>query len=141
MSNNGNVGKVLNIGGGFPRAKFEKALSGKQDKLTGAPGQVVGFDAEGNAIAKTAEQAGFLPITGGTLTGDLTGKYITGTWLQTTAAGHLGAAATKIPVLDSAGWIYYRTAQEIRSDIGAMSKSDVESAINAAITGAINASY
>lgn len=29
-------------------------LSGKQDKLTGAPGQVVGFDAAGRAVAQEA---------------------------------------------------------------------------------------
>lgn len=62
---------------------------------------------------------GKLDKTGGTLTGNLTGKYITGTWLQTTAATDLGRAPEKVAVLDDSGWVYYRTAEEIKSDIGA----------------------
>ena len=62
---------------------------------------------------------GKLDKTGGTLTGNLTGKYITGTWLQTTAATDLGHAPEKVPVLDESGWVYYRTTEEIKSDIGA----------------------
>ena len=38
-----------------------------------------------NPHGVTAEQVKALPLTGGTLTGNLTGKYITGTWLQATA--------------------------------------------------------
>lgn len=60
-----------------------------------------------------------LDKSGGTLTGNLTGKYITGTWLQTTAATDLGRAPGKIAVLDESGWVYYRTPAEIKSDIGA----------------------
>ena len=62
---------------------------------------------------------GKLDKTGGTLTGNLTGKYITGTWLQTTEATDLGRAPEKVPVLDESGWVYYRTPAEIKSDIGA----------------------
>ena len=60
----------------------------------------------------------YLKLNGGTLTGNLSGKYITGTWLQTTASTALGSAATKICVLDGSGWVYYRTPEQIRSDIG-----------------------
>lgn len=60
-----------------------------------------------------------LDKSGGTLTGNLTGKYITGTWLQTTEATNLGHAPEKVPVLDESGWVYYRTPAEIKSDIGA----------------------
>lgn len=56
---------------------------------------------------------------GGTLTGNLTGKYITGTWLQTTEATDFGRTPGKIAVLDESGWVYYRTPAEIKSDIGA----------------------
>lgn len=56
---------------------------------------------------------------GGALTGNLTGKYITGTWLQTTEATDLGRTPGKIAVLDESGWVYYRTPAEIKSDIGA----------------------
>lgn len=57
-----------------------------------------------------------LPLSGGTLTGNLTGKYITGTWLQTTSVTD---KAGDIATIDSEGWIYKRTPAEIRSDIGA----------------------
>lgn len=59
-----------------------------------------------------------LSTSGGTLTGNLTGKYITGTWLQTTAASELSTTPTKIPVLDSNGWVYYRTLEHLKSDLG-----------------------
>lgn len=59
----------------------------------------------------------YLPLSGGTLTGNLTGKYITGTWLQTTATGD---KAGRFATIDNDGWIYYRTASEVASDIGAV---------------------
>lgn len=62
---------------------------------------------------------GALPLTGGTLTGNLTGKYITGTWLQGTAPNHLNQVPQRICVQDSAGWVYSRTPAEILGDIGA----------------------
>lgn len=65
--------------------------------------------------------AGKLDKSGGTLTGNLSGKYITGTWLQTTAASDLGRTPGKIAVLDDAGWVYYRSLAEIKADIGASS--------------------
>ena len=71
-----------------------------------------------NKVIKT-ELDNKLDKTGGTLTGNLTGKYITGTWLQTTEATDLGRAPEKVPVLDQSGWVYYRTPAEIKSDIGA----------------------
>lgn len=55
---------------------------------------------------------------GGTLTGNLTGKYITGTWLQTTEATDLGRTPGNIAVLDESGLVYYRTLTEIKTDIG-----------------------
>lgn len=70
------------------------------------------------AAASHNHDSSYLKLSGGKLTGNLTGKYITGTWLQTTEATALGSAATKICVLDSSGWVYYRTTEQIRSDIG-----------------------
>ena len=70
------------------------------------------------AAASHNHDSSYLKLSGGTLTGNLTGKYITGTWLKTTDATALGSAATKICVLDGSGWIYYRTPEQIRSDIG-----------------------
>lgn len=58
-----------------------------------------------------------LDKSGGTLTGNLSGQYITGTWLQTTAASDLGKTSGKIAVLDDSGWVYYRTPSELLSDI------------------------
>ena len=66
----------------------------------------------------SASDVGALPISGGTLTGNLTGKYITGTWLQVTEDNHLSTASTKIAVLDSSGWVYYRTIAELLADLG-----------------------
>ena len=72
-----------------------------------------------NAIgAATSDHThSYLPLSGGTLTGDLTGKYITGTWLQTTATSD---KAGKFATIDNDGLIYYRTASEVASDIGAV---------------------
>lgn len=70
------------------------------------------------AAASHNHDSSYLKLSGGTLTGNLEGKYITGTWLKTTDATALGSAATKICVLDGSGWIYYRTPEQIRSDIG-----------------------
>ena len=51
--------------------------------------------------------------------GNLTGKYLTGTWLQTTAATDLGKTPPKVAVLDNAGLVYYRTPAELLADLGA----------------------
>lgn len=71
----------------------------------------------------------YLPLSGGTLTGNLSGQYITGTWLQTTATSNLTSAATKIAVLDGSGWVYYRTPAQILSDIGAASSGHTHNAL------------
>ena len=67
----------------------------------------------------------YLPLVGGTMTGNLkvgsssleTNGYVTGTWLRTTADTSLGSAASKIAVINN-GWIYSRTPEQIKSDIG-----------------------
>ena len=78
-----------------------------------------------------------LSKSGGTLTGNVSGKYFCGTWLQSTETSNLGHAPNRIAVLDDSGWIYYRTVAEILNDIGGASKSYVDSAI----TQAINSAY
>lgn len=70
-----------------------------------------------NKVIKSALD-GKLSTFGGTLTGNLTGKYITGTWLKTTDISELSTTPTKIAVLDSTGWIYYRTLDHLKSDLG-----------------------
>lgn len=75
-----------------------------------------------------AQIDGCVKKTGDTMTGDLkvgaasiqANGYVNGTWLKTTANTHLSTPATKVAVLDSAGWVYHRTADEIREDIGAL---------------------
>lgn len=69
----------------------------------------------------------YLPLSGGTLTGNLTGQYITGTWLQTTAVTD---KAGNFATIDGDGWVYYRTPAEVRTDIGAAAASHNHSAAN-----------
>lgn len=77
-------------------------------------------------ITLTASDVSAVPINGGTMTGNLkvgsatiqTNGYVVGTWLQATSANHQTTAATKIAVQDGSGWIYHRTAEEVKSDIG-----------------------
>ena len=83
------------------------------DKL----GSAAYTDSSDYAAAEHAHD--YLPLSGGTLTGNLSGKYFTGTWLQTTEAANLNSKPSKIAVLDASGWIYYRTPEELLSDIGA----------------------
>lgn len=66
-----------------------------------------------------ADPSEYLPLTGGTLTGNLSGKYLQGTWLQTSAATKLGSKPEKIAVLDNSGWIYWRSPSDIKDDINA----------------------
>ena len=87
------------------------AIDAKADKTA--------LDAKADKTALDAK----LDKTGGTLTGNLTGKYITGTWLQSTAASDLGRTPGKIAVLDDSGWVYYRTPAELLADIGAATVS------------------
>ena len=61
--------------------------------------------------------SGYLPKSGGTLTGNLTGKYISGTWLQVTEDNHKTNTSAKVAVLDDNGWIYYRTLSELLADL------------------------
>lgn len=71
---------------------------------------------ENLGAAASSHTHSYLPLSGGTLTGDVTGKYFKGTWLQTTSATDLGATPPNIAVLDKDGRIYKRTPAEILSD-------------------------
>ena len=110
---------------------------------------IIDFKAGGDgvAIGKAAENAGFdvymdtkfeksVTVNGDfratgktTLDGNLTGKYITGTWLQTTAASDLNSTPPKVAVLDNSGWIYSRTPNELKSDMG-LATSNITLTVN-----------
>lgn len=66
-----------------------------------------------------AALSGKMEKSGGTFTGNVSGKCFTGTLLQSTAATDLGKTPGKIAVLDDAGWVHYRTPAELLADIGA----------------------
>lgn len=91
-----------------------------------------------NKVIKAAIDAK-LDKTGGTLTGNLTGKYITGTWLRSTEASDLGRTPDKIAVLDDSGWVYYRTPAELFADLGITNA--IKSYVDTAIVAAINSAY
>ncbi len=91
-----------------------------------------------NKVIKSALD-GKLDKSGGTMTGNLIGQYITGTWLQTTAASDLGRTPGKIAVLDDSGWMYYRTPSELFADLGITNA--IKSYVDTAIIAAINSSY
>ena len=67
----------------------------------------------------------YLPLTWGTLTGNLTGQQGTFTWLKATASNHMTGTPSKICVQDSNGTIYHRTPAEIKEDIGLGNASNV----------------
>lgn len=69
-------------------------------------------------ITLSASDVGALSTTGGTLTGNLTGRYITGTWLQATANTHSASKQNNVCVFDGSGWVYSRTLAEFANDLG-----------------------
>lgn len=71
----------------------------------------------GNTTYDIEPVTAYLPLTGGTLSGNLNAKYITGTWLQTTAATDLGSTPSNYCVISDAGWLYKRTLAETKSDL------------------------
>ena len=58
------------------------------------------------------------------LNGNVNGNYLTGTWLQSTAATDLGKTAQKVAVLDNNGWVYYRSPAELKADMGIVTPAD-----------------
>lgn len=106
----------------------------KQDKLTGSQGQVVGFDAEGNAVAQEAPQGGltqeqadqrYLQKTGGNASGNIgvasgDGKLE----LQVTTSGETQTLAFVDYILGSAYISNTGGNITIRSDSGFLLKND-----------------
>ena len=89
--------------------------------------------------------SGYLPKTGGELTGSLkvgsasigTNGYVVGTWLQGTASNALSSTPPRICVQDSGGWIYSRTPAQILGDIGAVSAKEATSLVSNQINSAL----
>lgn len=152
--------KLDGIAAGATKITIDSAMSGSSnnpvanhvvkqyvdDKVTAA-GSNITVDStlsstSTNPVQNKAVKAaidGKLSTSGGTLTGNLTGKYITGTWLQSTAAANLGKTPGKIAVLDDSGWVYYRTPSELFADLGITNA--IKSYVDAAIVAAINSAY
>lgn len=82
------------------------------NKKTGA---VVLDASDVNAVAKTGDSmTGTLTVGSASLE---TNGYVTGTWFKTTANTALSTKPSKIAVINN-GWIYSRTPEQIKNDIG-----------------------
>ena len=88
-------------------------LAGKQDKLTGTQGQIVGFNAQGKAVAQNAPTSG------------ITQTQADGRYLKLTGGTITGALSVKAPTADT----------------NPATKKYVDDAIRTAVTGAMEASY
>lgn len=105
----------------------------KQDKLTGSQGQVVGFDAEGNAVAQEAPQGGltqeqadqrYLQKTGGNASGNIGVASGDGRLeLQVTTAGETQTLAFIDDILGSAYISNTGGTITLRSDSGFLLKT------------------
>ena len=102
----------------------------KGDKGDSSPGSTITVDSAlsststnpvQNKVINTALNEK-LSTSGGTLTGNLTGKYLTGTWLQTTAVTE-ASSVSKIAVIDNSGWIYSRSLANLKTDLGVPTKT------------------
>ena len=98
------------------------------EALKDAPGHIANKD---NPHGVTAKQVGALPLTGGTLSGNLTGKYISGTWLQATEDNHMANTSAKVAVLDGNGWVYYRTVSELLADLNIPGSNSIHASTSA----------
>lgn len=107
--------------------KLDKSEYVIDSELSGASTNPVQNKAVKTELDKKADKTALdnkFDKAGGTLTGNLTGQYLTGTWLQTTEAIDLNSKPGKIAVLDGSGWVYYRTPAELASDIGVVAPAD-----------------
>ena len=124
----------------------EKGDTGKSAFQSAVEYGYTGSEAEFYAALVSLKDAPFLPLSGGELSGNLTGQYITGTWLQGTAENYLKSPATKICVMDASGWVYHRTPDDLRSDMGAApshtySTTDIVAGVTSLETGKLYVVY
>ncbi|MDY4577950.1 MAG: dockerin type I repeat-containing protein [Anaerobutyricum hallii] len=112
-------------------------------------GAVVDFVYDGNGwsivgVAKDNNSTNFLPLSGGSLTGNLTvgsssigtNGYIEGTWLKTTKATE---SAGNFATISGDGWIYKRAPANVLGDIGGQSKITANGILKGDGTGTITA--
>lgn len=94
---------------------IQTQLNGKVPTSRKVNGKALSSD-----VNLSASDVGALPISGGTLTGNLTGEYITGTWLQAKDLGNRASNTINdtgyFATIDSSGWIY-----QVPSDTAASS--------------------
>ena len=125
-SNNGGLEnpQTVNISGpqGPVGPQGSTGADGKSAYEYAQDGGFSGSESDFASDLSNIQNGPFLPITGGTLTGNLTGQYITGTWLQGTASNQLQTTPQRICVQDTSGWIYSRTPSQILGDIGGAPK-------------------
>lgn len=113
-----NKGSYSKPSGGIPKTDLTSDVQASLEKAD-------------SALQSHQDISGKLDKSGGTMTGDLTvgsasiktNGYITGTWLQSTANNHLNYVATRF-VVQSNGWVYHRTAEEMLSDLSAIPSSE-----------------
>lgn len=125
-SNNGGLEnpQIVNISGpqGIEGPQGPTGANGKSAYQYAQDGGFSGSESDFASDLANIQNGPFLPITGGALTGNLTGQYITGTWLQGTASNQLQTTPQRICVQDTSGWIYSRTPSQILGDIGGAPK-------------------
>lgn len=106
-----------------------------QFTFDGSAAKNVNITPSGIGAAAANHTHDYLPLTGGSLTGNLVvgnagvqaNGYVVSTWLQTTQTSD---KAGNFATIDGDGWIYYRTPAETLADIGAASASHNHSASN-----------
>ena len=112
-------------------------------------GAVVDFVYDGNGwsivgVAKDNNSTNFLPLSGGSLTGNLTvgsssigtNGYIEGTWLKTTKVTE---SAGDFATISGDGWIYKRKPANVLGDIGGQAKITANGILKGDGTGTITA--
>lgn len=105
----------------------KSAWNGKQDRLTA-----------GTDYATPSQLAFYMPKSGGAFTGNVSGKYITAAWLQSTDHTNLNSAPNTYPVFDGSGWLYSRTRAEMQADLGV---TNLDNQISTMLQAIANGSY
>lgn len=114
-----NSGGDLTINSSYVNTTYTLSTGDSNGQIKVTPNSGSAYNVSIKGLGNRAfDSTDYLPLTGGTLTGNLTGKYLTGTWLQTTATTNLSKVSDKVAVIDSTGLIYYRTPLQIITDSG-----------------------